>query len=267
MTFINTVRKWLYEPSVQGQDVDNPAFLETHARILKDKKLLNSTFKTFYVDMIAASDKYFSADGLEIELGAGTSFFKEFRPHLKTSDIRTAPNIDLTLDAQKMDLPDASVRCFYAINVFHHLSKPDLFFKELIRTLQKSGGCILIEPHNGFASAMLHRHLHTDEYFDPKADRWDNDQIAGPLSNANQALSHIVFERDIDLWNQKYGDSLEIVHKAYCLNALRYLFSGGLNFRQLVPSLFLPLLKFKETLGKPIAKHWTLHQMIVIQRK
>jgi hypothetical protein len=63
-----------------------------------------------------------------------------------------------------------------------------------------------------------------------------------------------------------YGENLEVIHQGYILNQLRYLFSGGLNFRQFLPSAFEPLLKVVEYAMKPFARFFTLHQIIVIRK-
>ncbi len=263
----NLIRQWLLDPRVRGVDVDDNALLEIHSSILQEKALLRSAFETFYRDMGRLCDRYLDVPGIEVELGTGAGFFKSLRPGLITSDVRHGPNIDMTLDAQAMTLDDASVRCIYAINMFHHLPDPECFFRELARVLRPGGGCILIEPHGGYASALLHKHLHSDEVFLPEAPAWANAGIGGPLSGANQALAHIVFERDRVRFESTQGARLEIVHQGYELNALRYLFSGGLNFRQLLPAFTALPLAALETLGKPLARHWSLHQIIVIRRR
>lgn len=267
MNLINKFRAWLYDPRVRGVNVDDTTFLDIHSSILKEKPLLRSAFQAFYHDMSSCCDRYLTKKGTELELGTGAGFFKSLRPNLITSDIRKAPNIDIELDAQNMSLQDETVRCIYAINVFHHLPNPDAFFNELCRVLLPGGGCILIEPHIGFASALLHRHMHTNERFEPNAPNWDSTTIGGPLSGANQALAHIVFIRDLEKFKMLYGQHLEIVFQGYSHNALRYLFSGGLNFRQLLPSKFEPLLRFVEWLGTPFARYWSLHQIIVIRKR
>jgi SAM-dependent methyltransferase len=234
---------------------------------LREKQLLRSAFETFYRDMAKLCDRFFSVAGLEVELGTGAGFFKSLRPPLITSDVRKGRHIDMELDAQAMSLAEESVRCVYAINVFHHLPDPELFFGELARVLRPGGGCILIEPHGGFASALLHRHLHSDEHFDPDAPGWRTAEIGGPLSGANQAMAHIVFQRDLSRCEAMYGAQLEIVHRGYELNALRYLLSGGLNFRQLLPSFMASPLVWIERLASPLARHWSLHQVIVIRKR
>lgn len=264
---IKELRQWLYEPRVRGVDVDNAELLGTHIAILREKALLRSAFETFYCDMGNLCDRFFHVSGLELELGTGAGFFQKMRPAVRTSDIRKGPHIDMELDAQAMALADKSVRCIYAINVFHHLPNPEQFFAELLRVLLPGGGCILIEPHNGFASALLHRHLHTDEHFDANAASWRNAQIGGPLSGANQALAYMVFERDKKRFEKLFGSQLEIVHRGFELNAARYLLSGGLNFRQLLPSFMDRPLALLEHLARPLARHWSLHQAIVIRKR
>ena len=263
---IDLLRSLLYEPRVRNIDVDDDELLAIHASILQGKPLLRSAFETFYLDMAARCDQHFRVPGIEVELGTGAGFFRKLRPSLLTSDVRRLPGIDLTLNAQSMELEDSSVRCIYAINVFHHLSDPILFFNELIRVLRPGGGCILIEPHGGFSSALLHRYLHRDEHFDPKAADWHTPDMGGPMSGANQALADIVFRRDLDRFKSQYSGYLEVLETGYELNSLRYLLSGGLNFRQLVPSFMDRPLAMLEQAGRPLARHWSLHQTIVLRR-
>jgi SAM-dependent methyltransferase len=166
-----------------------------------------------------------------------------------------------------MILKKNSIKCIYAINVFHHLPNPEKFLDELCRVLKVGGGAILIEPHNGFFSSVLHKYfLSKDEQFITNVKSWKNKKISGPLSGANQALSYIVFERDLGKFKKIYENRLQIVHKTYVLNFLRYIFSGGLNFRQLLPTFFDPLLIFIEILCKPFAKFCSVHHVIVLKR-
>jgi SAM-dependent methyltransferase len=260
------LRNALYEPSVRSLDVDEGQLLEQHREILQRKPMLRSAFEEFYREMAACADRYLTSDGIELELGSGAGFFKQVRPAVMTSDVRMAPHIDKAIDAQNMDLPDQSVRCIYAINVLHHLPDPDKFFAELCRVLKPGGGCILVEPHNGLGSRLLHKHLHKDEHFDPDAKGWVTEAIRGPMSGANQALAYIIFERDRALFDQKYGSSIEIVHQGYCLNSMRYLLSGGLNFKQLLPIAPETLAKAERSF-RMISPHWSFHKITVLRRR
>lgn len=266
MNAISRLRNWLYDPRVRDVNVDDESMLELHAAIHAEKPMLRSTFSSFYDIMLECNERHLSGDGMEIELGSGVGFFKERRTEVITSDVRHATHIDRVLDAQDMDVPDNSVRCIYAINVFHHLPDPNRFFSELSRVLVEGGGCILIEPHNGLASATLHRLLHKDERFEPDEAEWFNHHIAGPLSGANQALAHIVFTRDLLAFKAQYGEKLTVVHQGYVLNGIRYLLSGGLNFRQLAPTFTIPIICMIEKLMSPFSRFWSLHQVIVIRK-
>jgi len=267
MRIFDFIRNALYEPMLAKIDVDDPRMLDFHRHILSRKPLLRSAFTSFYSDMAGAADHCFKVEGLEIELGSGAGFFKDVRPSVTTTDLREAPYIDRVIDAQAMELPNASVRSIYAINVFHHLPDPDLFFNELTRVLVPGGGCILVEPHIGFASRLLHTYLHKDEHYDPLVPSWRTSAIEGPMSGANKALSYVVFDRDRAEFERRYGDKLEIVSQTYCLNSLRYFFSGGVNFKQLLPTFLGSTLRRIECLMGPFARHLTFHQLIVIRRR
>ncbi len=263
---LKLIRNFIYNKKVLNIDVDSEELSKIHLDIIKKKTLLRSAYKTFYKDMSFICDQNFIKKGIEIELGSGTGFFKEIRRKVKTSDIKPGLNYDLKIDAMNMKLKKNSVRCIYAINVFHHISNPNKFFKELIRVLKKDGGCILIEPHNGFLSRIIHTNACKEEYFDTNVKDWISKKKIGPLSNANQALSHIVFERDKEKFLKKYGKNLKIIHKQYEINGLRFIFSGGLNFKQLLPNFSLPFLFVIEKIFIPLARFWTPFRMIVLKK-
>lgn len=86
------------------------------------------------------------------------------------------------------------------------------------------------------------------------------------MAGANQALSYIVFKRDLDLFLKKYPQ-LEVVEQKVLPNYLRYLLSGGLNFRQILPSFCEPVIKLMEFLISPFNSTLGLHHSIVIRKK
>ena len=85
------------------------------------------------------------------------------------------------------------------------------------------------------------------------------------MNGANQALSYIIFVRDRQAFERKYP-GLEIVHQEICGNYLRYLVSGGLNFRQLLPDALIPVLRVVEKLLYPLRRVLALHHIVVIRR-
>lgn len=257
----------LANPEMKGVDVDGGELLDVHRRTLARKRLMRDVFDEFYRLCIQLAEKHLAKDGLQIELGSGTSLFKEQLPALITSDIKASPHLDMVLDAQVMNVKDASVAVFYGINCLHHLPKPRLFLAELERTLVPGGGCILIEPHHGNFSAFLHARMHAHEYFDPNAERWEtDDEGRNIMSGSNQALSYLIFVRDREIFEREFPQ-LELVLLKPLANGSRYLLSGGLNFRQLLPDSMSTPLKAMEKMLAPVRHQTALHHVVVLRKR
>lgn len=267
MSLLVRVRRALADPRLEGVDVDSDTLIEVHRRILAEKPMLRDVFREIYDLCRAADERHFSGAGMRIELGSGSSRFKHYHPDVLTSDVKHAPHLDLTLDAQDMALEDAAVRAFYGVHCFHHLPEPSRFFRELSRVLVPGGGCVLVEPYHGPLARVFYRRLFDTEHFDPAQAGWelDPDEV-GSMSNANQALSYIVFSRDRARFAREHGD-LEIVAHTRLHNYARYLLSGGLNFRQLAPSVLAPALRLAERLAAPFDHPVALHHMIVLRKR
>ncbi|WP_238350082.1 methyltransferase domain-containing protein [Pseudomonas sp. SWRI154] len=185
-------------------------------------------------------------------------------PEVLATDIVATEQLDMALNAEAMSLADHSVRAFYGQNCFHHFPHPEQFFTELQRTLKIGGGAILIEPYHGPFAAFLYKRLFKSEGFDMHFPSWETPS-SGPMNGANQALSYIVFVRDRQAFERKYP-SLQIVHQEVCGNYPRYLVSGGLNFRQLLPDALIPVLKVVEKMLYPLRRVLALHHIVVIRR-
>ncbi len=264
MSFIAFIRKILMDPRLEGVDVDSAELVEVHKTILNEKPLMNQVFRHFYTICLDKAKKHFQMGKDEVEIGAGVSFFKSVHPQLITTDIKDAVGLDKVLDAMNMDLPNDSVSAFYGINCFHHFPDPQQFFNELNRTLVYGGGCVLIEPHHGPFARFVYKRLFTTETFDTTQKDWTSS--SGPMLGANQALSYMVFRRDLELWKVK-NPNLELIEVKVLNNYLQYLLSGGLNFRSLVPNFMVPLVRFTEWFLTPINHITGLHKVIVIRKK
>ena len=264
MSLLKKIRNKLSDPRLKGVDVDSPELLIVHRKIMMEKRIMREVFTEFYKTCINNDQKYFSGEGQRIEIGAGVSFFKELYPEIISTDIKPADNLDRVLDALDMDLPNQSVRAFYGINCFHHFPSPNQFFKELERTLVPGGGCVLIEPYYGAVAAKMYKSLFDTETFDPNQKEWESNSSI--MYGANQALSYIVFVRDRKLFEERYP-SLEIVQIKPLSNYMRYLLSGGLNFRSLVPGVISPIIKGVEWLITPLNRVLGLHYGIVIRKR
>ena len=236
-----------------------------HATIAK-KPMIAEVFREIHQLFLTLDRQFFGqVPGLRVELGAGVYPVKLSDPAVLATDVVPAPALDRILNAEAMELTDASVRAFYLQNCFHHFPHPERFFAELQRTLTVGGGAILIEPANGWLAGLIYPRLFKSEGYDKKMPGW-HAAIDGPMHGANQALSDIVFRRDRAQFTAQFPD-LEIVYEAPLPNYVRYLVSGGLNFPQLLPTFTIPALKLLERLLMPLHRVLALHHVIVLRKR
>lgn len=260
------IAEMLQEPLLRDLDVDSSDRIALHKKILEKKPLMRGVCREIYALCADLDKQLFSASGTRIELGAGVSFIKEFFSDVIVSDVVPAPHLDKIIDAQAMsDVPDNSVAAFYGIHCFHHFPAPRKFFSELNRTLKPGGGCILVEPYFGAAARLVYPRLFKSERFDMDQVSWDGGE-AGVMSDANQALSYIVFYRDRLIFERE-NPALEICYSDQLTNYLRYVLSGGLNFRSLVPNGSDSALKLVERLIKPLRSFLALHHVTVLRKR
>lgn len=256
---------WLRDPSVREVDVDGADRLTLHARMLARKRMLREVFQEFHHLFDRLDKQWLAGQGSRIELGAGVAPMKDSYPDVISTDVVPGPNLDRVLNAQEMDLPERSVRVFFGQNCFHHFPDPDAFFRELERVLVPGGGAILLEPYHGPAASFLFKRLFHTEGFDMQAPDWQT-PVTGPMNGANQALSYVVFVRDRAEFRRRHPQ-LEIVHRAPVGNYMKYLLSGGLNFRQLLPDFMSPVVGMAQWVLSPVRRWLGLHHVIVIRKR
>ena len=264
--FIARLRDLLAEPRMAGVDIESDARIAVHREILREKKMIRQVFSEIYRLCADLDGRLFSGAGRRVELGSGASLMKDFFPAVVTTDVRPARHLDLVLDALSLPFRDRSVRAFYAIDCFHHLPDPDRFFAELSRALVPGGGCILIEPYYGPVARLLYKRLFASEDFDTGQKEWGADKGMGSMRGANQALSYVVFTRDRKIFEARYP-GLEILAERPLDSYLRYLASGGLNFRPLLPAATAPLLRLCEQALRPLSRLLALHHVIVLGKR
>jgi SAM-dependent methyltransferase len=255
----------LRDPLLDGMDIDGESRLALHRKMLQKKRMLRTVFKDFHHIFRKLELRLLSGDGAKVELGAGISPMRDSYSEVLATDIVAAPHLDKVVNAEAMDFPDDSVRVIYGQNCFHHFPHPDLFFQELNRVLVPGGGAILLEPYYGPLATFLYKRLFRTEGFDKAYPSWET-PVSGPMNGANQALSYIVFFRDQELYQKKYPN-LKVVHQELAGNYLKYLLSGGLNFRQLLPDSCTGLVGLFEKVISPLNKWIALHHTIVIRKE
>ena len=261
---IKLLRDWLIEPRVRGLDPDSEAFSLQHREILMSKPLVRQLFLGFYRRCRTLDERLFTARGARLEIGSGSSFVREAYPDVVTSDIKFLPFVDLICRGEALPVRDASLRAVYAINTFHHIPEPRRFLREMTRALAPGGGVILIEPYHGPLARFLFRRMHASEGFDEHAASWEAPDGAGPFTKANQALSYIVFRRDRATFESEFPGLTIALEQPH--THLSYVVSGGVNFRQLVPTFASPLVAAAEWMLSPLDRIIALQHTVVLRR-
>lgn len=204
------------------------------------KPALREIYSDIYRHMMAAC-----VPGPILEIGAGSGNFKAFAPQAVTSDIMSAPWLDVVCDAQRLPFADASFANIAMVDVLHHVGSPLRFMQEAQRVLRPGGRLIMCEPAVTPVSHVLYRLFHderTDMTDDPLADgtvRPDKDPW-----DSNQAIPTLLLGR--------YRDALSsavpglVLESAEHFALVAYALSGGFRPWSLLPVwLARPLLKIE----------------------
>lgn len=255
-----SVIEWLKLPETRCiKDLDDPATTLLHAEIVQKKKFLKKIYIDFYKELgkvITEPEKK-----VLVELGSGGGFIKEVIEGVITSDILELPNLDKVFSALDMPFEDRSVDAFFMFDVLHHIAEPGGFFNEAIRCLKPAGKIVMIEPANTLWARFIYKNFH-HELFDPQA-QWGLEEI-GPVSHGNGAMPWIIFSRDRGIFEKEFPE-LRIVRMRNH-TPLRYLLSGGLTLRQMVPSFTYPLIKGVEFLLSAINNLVGMFQTIELEK-
>lgn len=241
-----------------GDSLDSPETTLMHRDIILRKKFLKKLYISWYYSMlknITGSD-----NGHLIEIGSGGGFIKDVDKRIITSDILSFPHCDMTFSALDIPFENESVSAILMIDVLHHLPDCEKFFSEAQRILKPKGKIIMIEPANTLFARFIYRNFH-HENFDPKAKVWKF-QTSGPLSGANGALPWIIFDRDYQLFKDKFS---VLIKKSIKLHTpFTYLISGGLSFKSIFPGwMYKPFICF-EMLFSPLNRWIAMFQTIII---
>ncbi len=211
------------------QNLDAPETTLLHRRIIQSKPFLKNLYLDFYMSF--SREVPYLSEKKCVELGSGGGFLKEVFPSVITSDVLPLPGVDLCFSGLNMPFENESVDAFFMIDVFHHVPDSELFLKEMSRCLKRGGTIIMIEPANTWWGRFIYQNFH-HEPFDPKGDWMLTGD--GPLSCANGALPWIVFQRDRIRFKQTFPHLSLVTMTPH--TPIRYLVSGGLTLRQLLPT-------------------------------
>lgn len=220
-------------------DLNSYQTLLEHRKIIRKKTFLKNLYLDFYQEFINAS----LPRGRIIELGSGAGFLKELIPGVVTSDVIDGPDIDKVFYADKMPFKNSSIAAFLMIDVLHHIKDPEKALMEMKRCLKAGGKIIMIEPYISAWGFLIYKYLHPERKgFDDKSG-WKI-KGSGRMSDANPAMSWVIFKRDRKIFEKKFPN-LKII-RFIPHTPIRYLISGGLSKFQLLPTVFYSLIFFLE---------------------
>ena len=240
-------------------DLDDPNASLAHRDIILKKPFLKRLYSDWYLIFIIKSKEI--KNGKYLEIGSGGGFLKDVFPEVITSDILILPNVDLIFTAEEIPFKEDELASIVMLNVFHHIPKPHLFLKEAQRTLIKGGKIIMTEPANSSLARFIYKRFH-HEPFDEKGQR--EIKAGNPLSNSNQALPYIYFERDLDLFKKDFP-SLKINSINYH-SPFSYIISGGVSRSAMLPFFMYNFVKGIEWLFTPFFKQIGLFCTIEIEK-
>jgi SAM-dependent methyltransferase len=252
------IKKWLTHPLTRGLNIDDPDTTRLRQRIIEEKVFLRQIYIEWYEAVVASLPL---KPGPILELGSGAGFLRDFIPDLISSDIIHCPEINLLLDGQRLPFAEKMLRAIVMVNTLHHIPNPRLFFSEAIRCLQRGGVVIMIEPWFTPWSSLIYTKFH-HEPFNPEAVNWEF-PTSGPLSGANGALRWIIFYRDRTQFEREFSEFVIKTRKP--LMPFRYLLSGGLSMRCLVPGWTFGFWRQFEKVLRPWVGELAMFAQIVLQ--
>lgn len=210
-------------------DLNSPLRYQEIRSIVKKKPALKNLYLETYTKYAKAIQQ--SPSGIFLEIGSGAGFAKEIIPQLTTSDIVAYEGIDKVMDATKIDMPNESIACICMFNVLHHIADTPRFFTEALRCLVPQGKILMVEPYPGWPGSLIYKYLH-HEGFDLSVKKWEFES-SGPVSDANNALPYVIFERDREIFKQMFPEFTLAQFTPH--TPLRYWLTGGLKEWSLLP--------------------------------
>lgn len=252
------LRSLLMHPLTRGFGVDDPRTTLLRKRIVREKPFLRKIYSDWYAEIIGHLP---AGEGQVLELGSGPGFLAEWIPDLITSEVFCCSGTKVALDAQRLPIPSAALRAIVMTDVLHHIPSPEAFFREAERVLIPGGRIVMIEPWVSTWSKFVYTRFHS-EPFRPQAQGWGFPS-SGPLSGANGAMPWLIFFRDRKRFDETFpGLSVRLIRP---MMPFRYLASGGVSMRSLMPGWSYGFWAGLEYLLTPAMRHLAMFALIVVE--
>jgi SAM-dependent methyltransferase len=253
------LRSILAHPLTRGRSIDDPVTTDLRRSIITSKPFLRAIYEDWYQSIVARIP---DSTGAVLELGSGAGFFQQFVPDVITSEVFECAGVQLVADAQNLPFSDGELRAIVMTDVLHHIPNVAAFFREATRCLRSGGAVIMVEPWVSPWSNLIYTHLH-HEPFEPEVEQWDF-PAKGPLSDANGALPWIVFDRDRKRFEEEFPHLK--IKEVRPMMPFRYLVSGGVSMRALMPGWTTSLWKTIEKACEPQMKRLAMFSLISLRR-
>lgn len=257
---VEAIKRLLAHPETRDLTIDDPRTTQRRRDIIRSNPFLWRIYDEWYRLISTCIPQ---CPGSVFELGSGAGFLAQYIPDLIASEVFPCRDIQLVLDARQLPFSSGSLRAIAMVDVLHHIPDNRAFLTEAQRCLRSGGSIVMIEPWVSTWSRLIYSRLH-HEPFDPDAKDWTFPE-AGPLSGANGALPWIIFQRDRHHFEAEFP-GLEI-KSVQPLMPFRYLVSGGVSMRQLMPAATFNLWrKLESGLGR-WPQHWSMFVLIQVTRR
>lgn len=262
---LSAISRWcrqvLEYPESASLSLDTPETTLARLEIIRGKRVLREIYDEWYESIARALPP---TGKPVLEIGSGAGFLSDHVDGLITSDILELPHVDLRIDASAgLPFEHAGLRAIAMVNTLHHLPDVTGFLREAVRCVEPGGRITMVEPWNTRWSRFVYGGFH-HEPFDPAAGSWTLG-AGGPLSNANGALPWILFVRDRERFHATFPE-LEIT-ALRPLMPFRYLLSGGVGMRALVPVWSSAMLSALERACRPAMGSLAMFAQITLERR
>lgn len=253
------LRSILAHPLTRGRSIDDPVTTDLRRSIITSKPFLRAIYEDWYQSILTRIP---DSEGAVLELGSGAGFFQQFVPDVITSEVFECPGVQLVADARNLPFSAGDLRAIVMTDVLHHIPDAAAFFREATRCLRPGGAVIMVEPWVSPWSRLIYTHLH-HEPFEPEVEQWDF-PAKGPLSDANGALPWILFDRDRKRFEEEFPHLK--IKEVRPMMPFRYLVSGGVSMRALMPGWTTPLWKTIEKACEPQMRRLAMFSLITLRR-
>jgi SAM-dependent methyltransferase len=257
---LGSLKRLLAHPDTRDLSIDDPRTTERRRGIIHSNRFLWRIYDEWYR---LISGLIPEGPGRVFELGSGAGFLERYIPGLITTEVLPVSGIEIALDARRLPFASGSLKGIAMVDVLHHIPDNRAFLAEAQRCLRPGGRILMIEPWVSAWSRPVYTYLH-HEPFVPDAADWSFPST-GPLSGANGALPWIIFERDRSRFEREFPDlAIEAVRP---FMPFRYLISGGVSMRQLMPEVTFGAWRKLESWLCRWPRHWPMFALIQVTRR